>query len=174
MLLSSAGSLLDTHRGPHLCGIICVALRNAFLPASTLGGLARLAPLFRGRDTKEGKLSKKQSAVTPVSALPEILRDRLEQLVLDEDLALAVGVSIARYRKRHRRGPTFSELFDSLSETWPETGTHGLVNSRMTYSFRHHLAVHWRRCGWIQWGRQQRSLSPGVRFREASRDHRRR
>lgn len=119
-------------------------------------------------------MSKRRYSVLPVSRLPEPMQVRLAQLTADDELALRASVSIARFRKKHRRGPTFAELFESLADTvagdiadWPS-------DSKNTYSFRHHLAVHWRRLGWIIWDHRERSLATGRRFREASWAHSRR
>jgi len=107
--------------------------------------------------------------VLTVGALPSAMQVRFLELVEDDDLALRAAIQIARFRKRHRRGPTFSELFESLPETNLASDSSKQSDARTTYAFRHHLAVQWRREGWIQWGwRQERSLATGWRFREAS------
>jgi hypothetical protein len=116
-------------------------------------------------------LSKTSHAVLPVTQLPEVMQLRFAQLAADEGLALRASVTIARFRKKHRQGPTFAELFESLVETGSVQIADWPTDSRSTYAFRHHLAVHWRRAGWITWSHRERSLATGVRFREASWAH---
>jgi hypothetical protein len=90
--------------------------------------------------------------------------------------ALTAAIVIARFRKKRRMSPTFAELFVEVLETpglrelsraidWTEVG------ASATYSFRHHVAVHWRRSGWITWNTRPRSLREGAAFARASRRH---
>ena len=87
---------------------------------------------------------------------------------------LRAAISITRYRKTHRQGPTFAELFAALGITSmpvPVDGKDADAGSgqRDLYQFRRHVAVHWRRLGWIQWDHRSRSLRVGRAFSVASR-----
>jgi hypothetical protein len=90
----------------------------------------------------------------------------------DYEWGLRAAVMIARYRKRHGRGPTFAELFEQLeraSDDFAQTKKFFAQGKRAeVYRFRNHVAVHWRRLGWIQWDRGSRSLRVGRTFRAAS------
>lgn len=92
---------------------------------------------------------------------------------------LRAAVHIASTRKRTGHGPSFAELFEHLL---PENG--GLpspvpaevparLRREVTRGFRYHVALEWRRAGWISWSRTARSLRVGRAFREASRAYRR-
>lgn len=123
---------------------------------------------------KGGELSNRRNPVLCVGELPDELKALLLEFSLDEAMALDAAVAVARFRKRNHSGPTFAELFEVVL---PQDRTGDLdwsANLRATYAFRHHLAVHWRREGWIRWGRAERSLATGAQFREASRAHARR
>jgi len=108
-------------------------------------------------------------AVLGPGQMPELARIRLNELCTDDGLGLQSAIWVARFRKRHGKGPTFSELFSCFSqaqipdEEW---------ESELTYSFRHHLAVHWRRQGWLRWSHTTRSLATGIQFQAASAAHR--
>ena len=93
-----------------------------------------------------------------------------------DEWALASGVALSRFRKRHSRSPTFAEFFDVVfampdldaakAVDWSE------VPGAILYSLRHHIAVDWRRRGWISWSRMPRSLRQGATFGVASRQWR--
>ena len=140
-------------------------------PFRRLVAARTLAPTNRWMCPAGGGVSKRRGPVLSVGALPEPMREHFAQVASDGGLALQVAVFIARYRKQHRRGPTFAELFDSIPEARQRPGADWPCDSRANYAYRHHLAVHWRRLGWIRWGWQARSLATGERFRAASREH---
>ncbi|GAA1218382.1 hypothetical protein GCM10009587_23250 [Microbacterium maritypicum] len=88
---------------------------------------------------------------------------------------LAAGIFIARVRRRTGRGPTFSELFSELFKDeplhpeWP-AGLAYPVRASIHHAFRLHIAIQWRRSGWISWDPGvERSLRVGPAFREQSR-----
>ncbi|CAH0192754.1 hypothetical protein SRABI98_01801 [Microbacterium sp. Bi98] len=93
-----------------------------------------------------------------------------------DEWGLAAGIFIAQYRRRQSQGPTFRELFEHLL---PDTGGvparlptewDVLERRRGNSSFRSHVAIEWRRRGYIEYDRQvTRSLRVGHRFREQSR-----
>jgi hypothetical protein len=89
------------------------------------------------------------------------------------DWGLRAAIAITRYRKTHHQGPTFAELFAAL-EISAMPGPYSDVASatksawREVYQFRRHVAVHWRRLGWIQWDHRARSLRVGRAFSVAS------
>lgn len=92
-----------------------------------------------------------------------------------DELGLAAAIFIARVRRRTGRGPTFSELFakvfleEPLHPDWP-TGLTYPVRATIHHAFRLHVAIQWRRRGWISWEPGvERSLRVGRRFREQSR-----
>ena len=119
-------------------------------------------------------MSRQRNPILSVGELPEGMQALLVELSLDDALALKAGVTIARVRKRTHSGPTFAELFEVVLPRDRVVDLEWSDNPRATYAFRHHLAVHWRRQGWIQWGRAERSLATGTLFRKASREHSRR
>lgn len=86
---------------------------------------------------------------------------------------LEAAILIARQRKRTRRSPTFAELFAAVLSHPDLSGKVADVDwatlSGFVYSFRHHVAVHWRRRGWIAWSNRPRSLHGGLAFSRASR-----
>ena len=85
---------------------------------------------------------------------------------------LRAAIAITRYRKVHGRGPSFAQLFDTLLEIRPgveDENPDRRVPKYATYRFRHHVAIHWRRLGWIEWNHSARSLRAGRAFRAASR-----
>ncbi len=97
----------------------------------------------------------------------------------DEERADALGlraaIFIARVRRRTGRGPTFSELFaelftqEPLHPEWPEGLTHP-VRATIRHAFRLHVAIQWKRRGWLSWDSGvERSLRVGPKFREQSR-----
>lgn len=92
-----------------------------------------------------------------------------------DELGLAAGICIARVRRRTGRGPTFSELFAELFKDaplhpkWPEGLTYP-VRATIHHAFRLHVAIQWKRRGWISWDQgMERSLRVGPTFREHSR-----
>lgn len=92
-----------------------------------------------------------------------------------DELGLAAGIVIARVRRRTGRGPTFSELFaelfknEQLHPEWPAGLTYP-VRASIHHAFRLHVAIQWRRRGWISWDPGvERSLRVGPTFREQSR-----
>lgn len=102
-----------------------------------------------------------------------------EEFTSDEtadEWALAAGIFVAQYRRRHAQGPTFRELFEHLL---PDTGGipsrlpadwDALERRRRSNDFRRHVAIEWRRRGYIGYDKQvTRSLRVGPRFREQSR-----
>lgn len=97
----------------------------------------------------------------------------------DEDradaLGLAAAIFVARVRRRTGRGPTFSELFaelfknEPLHPEWPSGLTYP-VRATIHHAFRLHVAIQWKRGGWISWDPGvERSLRVGPTFRERSR-----
>lgn len=101
------------------------------------------------------------------------------QALTDEDRAdemgLIAAIFIARVRRRTGRGPTFSELFselfahDQLHPEWPPGLTYP-VRATIHHAFRLHIAIQWKRGGWISWDPGiERSLRVGPTFRERSR-----
>jgi hypothetical protein len=90
-------------------------------------------------------------------------------------LGLAAAIFIARVRHRAGRGPTFSELFAELFEDeplhpdWPAGLTYP-VRTTIHHAFRLHVAIQWKRGGWISWDPGvERSLRVGPTFRARSR-----
>ncbi|MGW9156110.1 hypothetical protein [Microbacterium sp. NPDC055665] len=93
-----------------------------------------------------------------------------------DEWGLAAAIFIAQYRRRHSHGPTFRELFEHLL---PDTGGFpsllpaewdALDRRRGGNGFRRHVAIEWRRRGYIRYEPQvTRSLRVGQRFREQSR-----
>lgn len=102
-----------------------------------------------------------------------------EEFTSDEtadEWALAAAIFVAQYRRRHSQGPTFRELFEHLL---PDTSGvpsrlpsdwDALDRRRGSNEFRRHVAIEWRRRGYIGYDMQvTRSLRVGPRFREQSR-----
>lgn len=92
-----------------------------------------------------------------------------------DELGLAAGIFIVRIRRRTGRGPTFSETFselfphDQMHPEWPAGLTYP-VRASIHHAFRLHVAIQWRRRGWISWDPGvERSLRVGPKFREQSR-----
>lgn len=93
-----------------------------------------------------------------------------------DEWALAAAIYIAQHRRRHSQGPTFRELFEHLL---PDTGGipsrlpadwDTLDRRRGSNGFRRHVAIEWRRRGFISYDKHvTRSLRVGPRFREQSR-----
>lgn len=110
---------------------------------------------------------------------PESWRDAFEALTDDATAdrhGLSAGVFIARFRRRNGRGPTFSELFaevfdeEPLHPDWPE-GLSNASRAAVLRSFRLHVAIQWKRRGWVAWAPGvARSLRVGRTFRERSRE----
>lgn len=97
-----------------------------------------------------------------------------------DEWGLGAAVFIAQYRRRHSHGPTFRELFDHLlidSNGVPSAlplEWDVVERRRGNRQFRHHVAIEWRRRGFIGFDRDvSRSLRVGPRFRELSRARRR-
>lgn len=93
-----------------------------------------------------------------------------------DEWALAAAIFIAQYRRRQSRGPTFRELFEHLlpdSAGIPSSlpADWDIMERRRGISgFRRHIAIDWRRRGYIGFDREvTRSLRVGPRFRERSR-----
>lgn len=90
-------------------------------------------------------------------------------------MGLAAAIFIARVRRRTGRGPTFSELFaelfphHQLHPEWPPGLTYP-VRATIHHAFRLHVAIQWKRGGWISWEPGvERSLRVGPTFRARSR-----
>jgi len=85
---------------------------------------------------------------------------------------LRAAIAITRFRKVNKHGPSFAQLFDTLLELRPhveDEDSNRRVQKLAIYRFRHHVAIHWRRLGWIEWNHSARSLRAGRAFRAASR-----
>lgn len=93
-----------------------------------------------------------------------------------DEWALAAAIFVAQYRRRHSHGPTFRDLFAHLL---PDTGGvpsrlpndwDAVDHRRGSNDFRRHVAIEWRRRGYIGYDKQvARSLRVGPRFRAQSR-----
>ncbi len=90
-------------------------------------------------------------------------------------MGLTAAIFIARVRRRTGRGPTFSELFsevfqdEPLHPGWPDGLTYP-VRASIHHAYRLHVAIQWKRRGWISWDPGvERSLRVGPTFREQSR-----
>lgn len=101
--------------------------------------------------------------------------DALTSDALVDHYGLAAGVFITRTRRRTGQGPTFSEMFRELFEEgtlhpeWPP-GMNNPTRTAIQDSFRRHVAIQWKRRGWISWDPGvPRSLRVGHVFRERSR-----
>ena len=85
---------------------------------------------------------------------------------------LSAAIALSQFKKHHSRSPSFAEYFDAvliLREFQPRSSIDwSSVPSPVLYSFRHHVAVHWRRLGWISWSREPHSLRHGKAFRKAA------
>lgn len=88
---------------------------------------------------------------------------------------LTAGIYIARVRRRTGRGPTFTELFGEVLKEerphpeWPAELSN-VARAAIGRSFRLHVAIQWKRRGWIAWDPGvARSLRVGPAFRECSR-----
>ena len=115
--------------------------------------------------------------ISPEAFPPEVL------LLFDEltgehtDVwGLAAAIALSRFRKQNSRSPTFAEFFNEVFDL-PELSAASrvqwsTVQSSVMHGVRYHIAVHWRRAGWISWARTPRSLRPGEAFRQASRNWR--
>lgn len=117
-------------------------------------------------------------SATEVDA-PEAWIEAFDALTNEErasGLGLAAAIFIARVRRRTGRGPTFSELFaelfsdEPLHPEWP-TGLTYPVRAAIHHAFRLHVAIQWKRGGWISWDPGvERSLRVGPTFRARSRE----
>jgi hypothetical protein len=92
-----------------------------------------------------------------------------------DEMGLTAAIFIARVRRRTGRGPTFSETFaelfpsSQLHPEWPPGLTYP-VRATIHHAFRLHVAIQWKRRGWICWDPGvERSLRVGPTFRERSR-----
>lgn len=110
-------------------------------------------------------------------ALPSDLMALLGDLT-SEDLAsewgLKAALYVTRFRKREGHGPTFSELFDGLGLSGASGhASTGIAwdgfDAQVLFSFRLHVAVQWKRDGWIYWTGTSRSLRAGQMYSEAAR-----
>ena len=109
--------------------------------------------------------------VLSVGELPMPVRASLADAANDERLGLVAAIEIARFRKRTGIGPTFSELFATL-ERIGSIRLNWEGEADVTFAFRYHIAVHWRRQGWVRWTLSTRSLATGRTFQAASAAHR--
>ena len=112
------------------------------------------------------------------SSFPPDLRRLFDQLTgsESESWGLLAAIALSRFKKRHSRAPSFAEFFDMVLATrglqahsdveW------AVLSAAMVYSFRHHVAVHWRRQGWISWSLEPHSLRHGKAFQAASKEWR--
>ena len=114
----------------------------------------------------------------PVGRLPpdfQLLVKNLTSAEKTAQVGTKLAISITRHRRKFGVGPTFAELFDPIMH---EAKLDKLDVDRMkvdrlvSYSFRHHLAVHFRRTGWIWWNYSPRSLRTGYSFSRAAKAHR--
>ncbi|SDG15370.1 hypothetical protein [Microbacterium sp. 77mftsu3.1] len=95
---------------------------------------------------------------------------------LADEWGLAAAVLIARVRRKTGQGPTFAELFEALlPETsyihprWP-SGVTRSARAQTMRLFRLHVAIEWKRRGWINFDTNvSRSLRVGRAFRQQSR-----
>ncbi len=180
---------------PSPCGIISVAIRNnRLLPESS--PLCTCAA--RPTDTAVAPKGRARAATAIVTAKvadskawaswwrgvshppPATWSYTFEDFTAEDsadEWALAAAIFIAQYRRRHQQGPTFRELFEhllpdscgvpaGLPVEWD------VVERRAgNGSFRGHVAIEWRRRGYIGFEKQvTRSLRVGHRFRERSRE----
>lgn len=178
---------------PDLCGIISMAIRNNRLPPDPFHSARVLPALRTPRSPRRAGPKRATAIVTVIVATkpstswwrgvshppPAAWCYAFEEFTNDETAdqwALAAAIYIAQYRRRHSQGPTFRELFEHLL---PDSGG---VPSRLpsewdafdrrrgSNGFRRHVAIEWRRRGYISYDKQiTRSLRVGPRFREQSR-----
>jgi len=103
--------------------------------------------------------------------------------ITSEDLAsewgLKAALYVTRFRKRSGHGPTFAELFDGLGLSGASgDATTGIAwdrfDTHVLFSFRLHVAVQWKRDGWIYWTGTSRSLRAGPMYSEAARRYQQR
>lgn len=178
---------------PSLCGIISVAIRNNQLPPDPLHS-ARVLPALRTQRSHRRAGSMRATAIVMVIVVtniwaswwrgvshppPSAWRYVFEEFTGDgtaDEWALAAAIFIARYRRRHSQGPTFREVFEHLlpdTEGVPSrlpSDWDVLDRRRANSGFRKHVAIEWRRRGYIGFDRHvTRSLRVGPRFREQSR-----
>jgi hypothetical protein len=110
---------------------------------------------------------------------PLAWRDAFHFFTSDEQVderGLAAAIFIARTRRRTGRGPSFNELFakiapeeSGLMQVFPE-GLNHTARFETRRAFRLHVAIQWKRRGWISWETGvERSLRTGSLFRERSR-----
>lgn len=110
---------------------------------------------------------------------PDAWIQRFDALTDEEQadrLGLSAGIFIAGTRRRFGHGPTFKELFAALFKDqplhpeWPE-GLNYAARSSILHAFRLHVAVQWKRGGWISWDKDvERSLRVGPTFRQTARE----
>ena len=150
------------------------------------GRLARATTLTAATNAV-GIMSQSRAADTGVSPadafVPNAIPEDWWPLFLEftgpstaDEWGLRAAKLVVRYRKAHSVGPTFAELFENLASSTctppPVSLGRPSGQSRALYCFRHHVAVHWRRLGWIDWDHGGRSLRGGRTFRAASRQWR--
>lgn len=112
---------------------------------------------------------------------PTVWTDAFLTFTCDEtadEWGLAAAILIARTRRRTGRGPTFADLFRELlldgdGFPGPLAGLAYLDRWNVVREFRRHVAIEWRRRGWINWDLGvERSLRTGRVFQERSRQRR--
>ena len=111
---------------------------------------------------------------------PREWQDAFEALTEEkraDHLGLAAGIFVATVRRRTGGGPTFKELFaalfndKTLHPEWP-AGLNYVTRTAILHAFRLHVAIQWKRGGWISWDKDvERSLRVGPTFRERARAH---
>ena len=178
---------------PSLCGIISLAIRNNRLPPDPLHSARVLPALRTPRSHRRAGPTRATAIVTVIVATkpstswwrgvshppPAAWCYTFEEFTNDDTAdqwALAAAIYIAQHRRRYSHGPTFRELFEHLL---PDTGGvpsrlpvdwDALDRRRGSNGFRGHVAIDWRRRGYISYDKQvTRSLRVGPRFREQSR-----
>lgn len=67
---------------------------------------------------------------------------------------------IHRHTREHGQPPTFREVFNELATHYPDALVHQEAWS--SGSVRYLTMVHWRRCGWIRFRREPRTLRSGL------------
>lgn len=97
-----------------------------------------------------------------------LLFEELTSRRASEPWGLIAAIEVVRLRRANGRSPSFSELFERVCRypSLPPVDWTAIATEEV-WSFRHHLAVHWRRENWITWSRTPRSLTTGWAFRRA-------